>query len=432
MGGDLIIWGKLLLAVFCMVLGILLCRWNKLFILSDSKFMFLASSLVALTRLGFFVIIYVVLNINVPSDLPSYYVPQGHAVLSGLMPYRDFNSSYAPGFGYIVAIILSVWDSPKAIVLFTIVTEIISIPLWISASRAVFTERQVRYGYLLYISNGLPLVIAAIAGQNQLWINLLLAVSWFFMVVNRPFLSGLAIGSSIVLVKILGVLFSPILWLACHQKYTWTAGFFLPLLIYFIMAASGIDILVPVHGEIDKIFSGNIPYLLVSLGIDWAAKYAVWMLIFMLISLFLYVYIKFPSCQNKSAWFLTSLVAILFMLVSKKSPTNYLSMFLFILSVTVAMTSSGWKGILSFGVFGLIATLEPTLWFRWVNQSYVNVYDLFNDSMPAEQVVKTLGFLFLELLLIAFYVKYVIASWLALLKFKTECTGLPKYGESPT
>ena len=424
MSGDLIIWGKACLGIITVLIALLLYRYEGFFNLSNRYFTLLAVGLISASRIAIFVALYVILNINVPSDIPAYYVPQGHAVLQGLVVYRDFYSSYAPGFGYVVACILSAWDSPKAIVLFTIATEIAAIPIWINAARGIFPEEKIRYAFLLYLSNSLPLVTSAIAGQNQLWVNLLLASSWLFLVNKKPILSGFAMSASLVLVKILGLLFAPILWLVCPNKYRWTAGFLLPMIVYIFLVAIGVDIITPIRGEIDNIYSGNLPYLMACLNMEWLTNYAAGVLVFVLVALFLYVYARFSSKDNELGWYLTCLVVMLFMLLSKKSPTYYLSMFLFMFSVTVAMTSSGWKGILSFGIFGLIASLEPTLWFRWASQSYLNFNGLINGSVPYWETGKTIGFIFLEVLLLLFYAKYAVTSWMALLKCRNETVRL--------
>lgn len=75
-----------------------------------------------------FFLVFVVLHQKPWTDLPAFYVPQAHSVLRGLVPYRDFESSYAPLNAYLDAVLLRLHDSPLTILLFQIVCDILSLP----------------------------------------------------------------------------------------------------------------------------------------------------------------------------------------------------------------------------------------------------------------------------------------------------------------
>lgn len=411
MDGSLIVWGKALLGIGFTVFSLTLWRSSCYWTLSAQNFMWLATGLIGFTRISLFILLYFILDIKVPSDVPGYYVPQGHRVLLGEIPYRDFYSSYGPGFSYIIALVLSLWDSAKAIVLVAILAETASIPFWISAARKMFSEHEIRHAYLLYLANAMPLVIAAIAGQQQLWLAFFLALAWWAVVAGRTSLSGASAGLSLVLVKMLGLLLVPMLWLISRDRVRWTLGFALPLLIgYGAITALGGNPLTSLQGEIDSISSGNLPYLLniaTYLIPDLNAIFQ-GLLLVLLIAFFLFVYLRSPTQDARTGWHLTTLVALLFMLLSPKSPTNYLAVFLFFIAMTAVIGSKGWKNILTFGFFGVVAAVEPSLWFRWLNQVHIEVF--WSSTLIQHEPVQKLQLVFFlccEIFLVGFYLYYV-------------------------
>lgn len=381
MEGNLIIWGKILLGISSTAFALMLWRSSSYWMLSARQFMWLATGLIFIVRISLFILLYFILDISVSSDVPSYYIPQGYRVLLGEIPYRDFYSSYGPGFSYIIALILSLWGSAKAVVLVAIVAEAVSIPFWISAARKIFSERQIRYAYLYYFANAMPFVIAAIAGQQQLWLAFFLALAWWAIVTGRVLLSGTTAGLSLVFIKILGLLLFPMLWLVSRNRVYWTLGFVLPLAAgYGAIAIVGGHPLTALQGELDKISSGNLPYLFsaaiyffLDQNFNLDAVFQVILLV-LLIVLFILKYSRSDVCDSHIGWHLTTLVALLFMLLSPKSPTNYLAIFLFFIAMTAAIGSEGWKSVLAFGFFGVVAAVEPSLWFRWLHQGPIRIF----------------------------------------------------------
>src|SRR5579872_2916874 len=72
----------------------------------------------ATSHLLVFLTAFVVLHEAPRTDLPAYYVPEAHAAMRGLLPYRDFSSSYAPLNPYLDAVLLKMHDSPFSILIF--------------------------------------------------------------------------------------------------------------------------------------------------------------------------------------------------------------------------------------------------------------------------------------------------------------------------
>jgi hypothetical protein len=64
-----------------------------------------------------------------------------------------------------------------------------------------------------------------------------------------------------------------------------------------------------------------------------------------------------------------------------------------------------------FGIFGFVAMIEPTLWFRWLNgQQFLSLAPSVGVSAALWKVTL---FLFTDLVLLAFYAYYWRESWLA-------------------
>src|ERR1700752_2767551 len=64
----------------------------------------------AASRFLLFFAAFFVLHQKPWTDIVGFYVPQAHAVMHGLLPYRDFNSSYAPLNPYFDALLLRLRD----------------------------------------------------------------------------------------------------------------------------------------------------------------------------------------------------------------------------------------------------------------------------------------------------------------------------------
>jgi hypothetical protein len=111
-----IVVAKLALAIAGAIAAVVLARSPRLQTMDARRFDRFALSGVTISRLAVFVGLYLVARQPVRSDVPLFYVPQGLAVLEGRVPYRDFDSSYAPLFPYVVAAVLAVWRSPLALV----------------------------------------------------------------------------------------------------------------------------------------------------------------------------------------------------------------------------------------------------------------------------------------------------------------------------
>jgi len=94
----------------------------------------------------------------------AFYFPEAKSILSGLIPYRDFLSSYGPLNGYCNAAILRVWFSPLALIMFAIIVESFLLPMWFSIGHRLFEERELRIASVLYLASPLSLQFVTIDG----------------------------------------------------------------------------------------------------------------------------------------------------------------------------------------------------------------------------------------------------------------------------
>src|SRR5579859_5775721 len=69
---------------------------KKISVWDNGRFDRIYFAVYAGSHLLVFLVAFVVLHEAPRTDLPAYYVPEAHAVMRGLLPYRDFQSSYAP------------------------------------------------------------------------------------------------------------------------------------------------------------------------------------------------------------------------------------------------------------------------------------------------------------------------------------------------
>src|SRR5579875_1188255 len=108
-----------------------------------------------LSRLALFIGIFFVLHLPVRGDIPSFYVPEARSLMQHKLPYRDFASSYAPLHTFLDAAALSIWNSPRAIILIAILAECFILPVWMRAARLFAPERAVRIAAVLYVTSAI-------------------------------------------------------------------------------------------------------------------------------------------------------------------------------------------------------------------------------------------------------------------------------------
>jgi hypothetical protein len=405
-----VLLGKLAIGAAGTVAALFLCRWPPTFAIPDRAFSRLALTGLAGSRLAVWLILYVGLGQAVPSDVPIAYVPQGQAVLAGGVVYLDFPSSYGPLFPYVIALALSVSNSAKAIVLLTIAVECLALPIWIAAARRCVAERVVRVATILYVTSALAIVMNPIGGSNQVWIMLCVGLAWWLTLRARDGWSGLTMAAGVLAVKALAGLFVPAIWLAARRRRAWTLACVAPLVVvYGALVVAGADVLLSVRWEASLTTSGNLPFLLRFLGMPgegaWAALPAV-VLGLVLSAVCLQAWRHQVARDPSRVAALMTLLLLVFLVISRKSYPNYLAMGLFPLCLTFAARPATRARVAAISGFMAIATIEPSLYFRWFGAAE----SLWSPGGHTSMAVATI--LTVDTLLVAGYIWIGMEAWL--------------------
>jgi hypothetical protein len=306
------------------------------------------------------------------------------------------------------------WDDAMAIIVVSIVLELVTVLLWLAFSRDFLPEAITRHATILYLCSPLALCNVPVTGQNHVWIAAGLAGALVLVCRGRAFGSGLMLGFTIVGVKFLSLLFAPPLVLAAYRKAglsgaaLWMTGFLvLPIVAYGVLLGRGLDLAdqVRFHAYYDS--SGNVPYLLTLWGSGLSeptVRFAINAAGFAaLCLLFLLVWARGGVKTPVRVAFTCAFVLLIVLLVSKKAFTSYLLVALFPICLVVALDTETRRWLpIGFLAWSLMAAIEPTLWFRLMGQS-----DL--SGVLAAPTVSGISFAVVQIFLLAGYL-YLLQS----------------------
>jgi hypothetical protein len=363
----------------------------KLLSASRRTFDVLYLTLFISTRFLVFGLIFFALHVGPRGDVVGYYYPEANRTLHGALVYRDFVSSYAPLFSYIGAGVLWVKNTPLALIVFTILIDICSIPIWFAAIRSYCPEPAFRRGALLYLAQPLMLFNVAVDGGNNVWIALSLALALLCFAQRRDVASGASYSISLIAVKFLPLIFAPLLFLSARRRLAWTAGFLLPMLTVFgLFAAKHANVLLPLQEEGSLQLGGSLPLLFSDLtGINIPGHISDAITVFVLLACtFVWWHITFRSPSHRltvlaedhetaHSWKtgLGLLVLTLSMLMfSKKSWSIYIIMVMFLLCQLVARHGPLTRFI--YCIFSFLLIVEPSFLFAKVGNQHQPIHVL--------------------------------------------------------
>jgi hypothetical protein len=412
-----IIAGKAILGIVFTVLGAFLATHSRLSALSEWRFRLAVFAFWILTRVGLFAVVFLILQFEPTSDVVGAYVPQAHLAMGGLWIYRDFVSSYAPLFPYALAEALKyVWASSKMVVVLAMLVDLASLPFWMEALKNLLAPLAARQACVLYLASSAPLVNVALNGHNQVWVSLFVGVALWLYTRRAAAVSGFALSVPFVLVKFLALVTVPAFLPRNGRAFRFLASFAaLPAAVYGFLVLHHVDVFVPVRNEIDARTSGNIPFLLTAaLGrLRWVAPTRAidGVALLALAALAVWLVSRQPAMPTPAVLWALNLLILTLLLVSRKSYTTYLVMCFFPLcAIAIREGLTRFRAGL-FGIFGFVAMIEPTLWFRWLNgQQFLSLAPSVGVSAALWKVTL---FLFTDLVLLAFYAYYWRESWLA-------------------
>lgn len=417
---------KVLVGVLLAAFAAIVMWWRRPLLWPRTTFWTVyGASLIAMRAMPFVLFFVVFGTMRATGDVPEYYYPQAQSVLHNMLPIRDFPVHYGPLFPYVCALVVSVWNSPTAIVLFSILMELASVFVWIVAAQECFEETTVRKAALLYATSLLPIANVGVSGQNQVWVSLFLGASTYVLIKGRPALSGIFLGMSVILVKILGGLFAPILAGSCSRWGRWLGGFGVTVLgTYALFVLLGANPLLPLLQEAHMHSPGNISFFLTIFGfsqdnvISKIVSYGIMGL------LFAHVAMRLRTVQGSYDGNLLLFHSIAFMylgfaLFSPKSYTYYAMICFFPICLSISSIMSNRARLFPFALFGILLVVEPNLWQSWFLRH--DFQGLFSLNLPKNVSLKeAVGFLVAEAVLLFLYCYYGMRIWRAVLAARPQ------------
>ncbi len=409
---DSVLLGRLAVALVCgvAVLGVRLPVFVRM---SKSGFTAFALGAILASRIALFALLFLVFDYPVSGDAQTY-LDQGRRALEGELVYRDFRSSYAPLFPYVVAAGLALWDSDRMLVVLAIAAEGLAFPLWLGACRRLLPEAVTRTAALLYAASPIALLNVAVQGQNNVWTGLLLALS-LRVIVTQDLVSGAACGLAVSATKLLAALFAPVLWLFARERARWMVGFGLLAGVVYGggSAVLGGDILHPLYYETMRVTPGNLLFLTSAFGVDLGSRGVLLASTAVTLASLGFVlcaaWLRGVARRPEQVFPLLALVMLVFLLTSKKSYTSYLVMGLFPLCVAVASTGPRAALLYGFGLLGVLCAVDVNLWFRWVETRDLSL--LSSATLPAGVTRwRVAVFAGVEAAIACLYVAFAVAS----------------------
>ena len=408
MTGSQTLLARAVIGLVAALASVLLTRWPMLRTISRARFDRTVYALFAVSRLGLFALVFLVLKIAPRGDVPAFYFEQGRQVLAGLLPYRDFISSYAPLHPYLDAGLISAWRSPLAIMLFSMLAELAILPIWLSAGRVFLPEAELRVAALLYLASPVSLQFVTIDGQDNVVIAVLLALSVLLVLRSRAFAAGASFGVSVAAIKFLPLLYAPAFFFSVPRRWRMAAGAVAVCgLVYGGFLVAGAPILTPLAAEGDLWSAGDLPYLMEAIfGITVPPRLSDAVVLLVLLGIF--ALIARAALRAEIATRMRALtygmaaLTLAFLVFSKKSWPPYLMLALF--PVCLLLVAGGgvvrerWK-VAAFAVFSVVSVTEHSYWASSLAQFTSST---FHQALLAGEAGAVL-MLLLEMLLIAGY-----------------------------
>ena len=395
---------KFIVAILC---SFLVCMWNPLRLdnwVAAPSFRKKCILAFIVSRLGVFVMIFFVLKLPAQSDINWYY-KEGRAVISGLLPLRDFLPVYGPWFSVICAWLLSVVDSPVFLVFFAVILEIVSIPCWLRVGDRLFSRKQSNAGLLLYACCPLSLLNVPVTGQNHIWYAPLLACAILLLTWHRSLLCGMMMAFTILSVKFLSMLFVPPFCWASKRRGMFILGFFgllIPSYGWYWWQGADLSKLMSFHAQHGS--SGNLPFLLGITGLDFSEPGLRSMAnltgLVLLSGIFLAAMWQRRVLTPRQVLIFMPLLTLVTLFISKKSYASYLEMALFPLCLLIAGASKNSTRII-FAVGCAIAACEPSVWFRLLGNHELS--SLWHDEFHGSPVWAFWLLAAMDMALLAFY-----------------------------
>ncbi len=366
-----------------------------------------------LSRFAVFFGVFFALHLPVRGDVPAFYVPEAHSLLQHQLPYRDFQSSYAPLHTFLDAALLRLWNSPLAVILFAILVEFLILPVWLRAARLFASERAVRIAAVLYVASAISLQFVTIDGQDNVVTAVLLGLAVLAIARQRDALSGALLAFSSVLIKFLSMLFAPAFILAARHWLRWLIGFVIVIIAgYGAFALLHLPILEPLSREGGLRTASDLPYLLESAaGHTAPTKFEDGLLgLVLLVVIAVMLRARLRAADEapllRLAVFGCASLNLALLVFSKKSWPPYLVITLFPLCLLLGEGTRQRLRLACFALFNVIAVTTHSIWATIFGQFLA---EPFHHALAQRQSM-AIVFLLTQILLVAGYAWLLIES----------------------
>lgn len=195
------------------------------------------------------------------SDARNFYLPQTEQLLSGRIPYRDFDTSYSPLFHAFLALFVSVWHSPGAVVLAMLCVETATLWLYLRRFRPEESLNAWRCAFL-YAFSPYSVYWVALSGHNGVVIAFCVVLGLVLAERGRAVASGVAAACALLFTKLLAMLSWPGIVLFARGgvlRRLWPPIAALALL--GAMSAAGADPFESMRQEFHSSTTGNLWFL---------------------------------------------------------------------------------------------------------------------------------------------------------------------------
>ncbi len=388
--------------------------------------------LFALSRLTFYLLVFVLLRLTPRGDIPKVYYPFALRVLAGLVPYRNFLCWYAPLHSYIDALAIFFWRSPAAIILVAIFAEIVMLVIWSSIAKSNLPQQTFRAALLLYLVSPISILVVTIDGKNDVMMGMFFALSVWLALKDRPFVAGVAGALSACCVKFLAFFYLPIYVLCLRGWIRWVIGSL--CVIVTVYGGFYVVLRAPVAQPLYELAksqyntSGNLPFLFESL-VGFQVNIRVWHALEMACLSVVLAKILVSARVYRTGTdklsirdrfqihtFVHGAVALTMtlLILSNKSWMTYSLVTFFLLCYLIAESKPLFTWL--FAAFQLVAILEPSFWASIMNfPDSLQLHALVLSRQPFAEVF--LGLQFLEI------AGYVIFFFLAMQQLSRKNIG---------
>ena len=375
---------------------------RRFYDLSDKAFDRLALGVLWTSRVGLYLLLFVILRIEPRGDVTGYF-REAVAALGGWVPQRDFPTSYAPLHPYLDAAFVRFWHSPAAIIPVAIIAECCMLPVWLRIGRRMFAEPRLRTAAILYVTSPISLQYVSVDGQDNILLALFFALALMALYQKRETLSGILVGQGVSLLKFLPVVYAPLFFVTARRRVRWVLGFVaVNLAVYGFFAHLHADLLFPFHYEGSLRSASNVWFVLESVlgiaGLPFGLESSLLDLILLVIVAYgaFWILRSRPELRPRVATFATLATLVALMLFSKKSWPAYLMLTLFPLCLLFGGGRRPRLRIALFAGFTVVALTTHSIWSTLLNsEASVEIHRGLLTSEPVHMVFLATQFVLL-------------------------------------